>query len=81
MKNIIVEIQKYEDGTIGHIEFVKDTEREAISQFHTVMAAAAVSNLPRHSCTMLTEAGTPLRYESYEKIVEPEETTPEAEGE
>jgi len=78
MKYITVEIQKFEDGNIGLLTAVKDTEREAISQFHTVMAAAAVSNLPRHSCTMLTEAGTPLRYESYEKIVEPEETEEEA---
>lgn len=72
MKYIVIEIQKNAEGNISTIITTYDDERAAISKFHTVLAAAAVSGLPLHGCTMMLETGAPLRYEHYENV-QPEE--------
>ena len=68
MKYIVVEIQKFADGTIA-IPPVStyDTLLNAMSKYHQVMAVAAVSEVPIHSCVVLTDVGQEIRMDSYNK--------------
>ena len=52
----IIEMQTT-NGTTAHIVTTKSTRNEAEAEFHRVLAAAAVSNVEVHSCTILTEEG------------------------
>lgn len=93
----IVEIQQYlENGVPGgyghiiHYAYDEDATKarlKAESKYHEVLAAAAVSELPQHSATLLTSDGRAVMNQCYyheipEPEVEPtpeEETTPEEE--
>ena len=63
---IVIELQKSANGSVVHLLTTHTTQAEAESKFHTVLAAAAVSNLPSHSATLLTDNGYALRREFYE---------------
>ena len=52
----IIEMQTT-NGSTAHIVTTKATRNEAEAEFHRVLAAAAVSNVEIHSCTILTEEG------------------------
>lgn len=73
MNYIVMEIQKNAEGSIATLVNAYDTENEALARFHTVLAAAALSGLPLHGCTLLQETGAPMRYEHYSTVQEPEE--------
>jgi len=91
----IMEIQKYADGSYGHIVHVAYDEdatlarNKAESKYHEVLAAAAVSQLPSHSATILSTDGRQVANQCYYHAIpapepepEPEpEPTPEPEGE
>lgn len=62
---IVVEIQKNADGTVGTLVDSFADINSAENKFHTVLAYAAVSALPVHSCILFTEEGFPLRHECY----------------
>ena len=62
---IVIEIQANADGTVGTLVQTKYTLAEAESAFHGVLAAAAVSDVPKHSCVLLSDEGFPLRNERY----------------
>ena len=62
---VVIELQKNGDQ-LGSIVTKHNTRNEADSKFFSVMAAAAVSNVEKHACTMLTEEGTELRSAYYE---------------
>ena len=66
MKYIVIELQTMQDGSVANIVTTKDTRNEAESTFHSILAAAAISNLPCHSATMLTSDGFLLATEKYE---------------
>ena len=63
---IVIELQKSANGSVAHLLTTHETQAEAESKFHTVLAAAAVSSLPSHSATLLTDNGFALRREFYE---------------
>ena len=65
MKYITIEIQTNADGTVGTIVTPHDTRNAAESTFHTILAAAAVSELPCHAAVLITSEGYPVAYESY----------------
>ena len=68
MKYLVIEIQKFADGTVAVPPIsTYDSFFEAISRYHTVMAAAAVSDVPVHSCVVLNEVGQEIRMDSYNK--------------
>ena len=90
----VIEIQKYkgQDGeadSFGHIvhyaydEDANKARLKAESKYHEVLAAAAVSELPQHSATLLTSDGRAVMSQCYRhEVVEPEpEPTPEVEPE
>lgn len=62
---IVIEIQNNADGTVGTLVWSYDSQQAAESQFHTVLASAAVSNLPKHAAIMISEEGFPMRHECY----------------
>ena len=65
MKYIIIEIQTAQDGTVSTLVNTKDTRNEADSTFHSILAAAAISELPSHAAILMTADGNPLRNECY----------------
>lgn len=85
----VIEIQKYLSGEFGHIvhyaydEDANKARLKAESKYHEVLAAAAVSELPQHSATLLTSDGRAVMSQCYRhEVVEPEpEPTPEVEPE
>ena len=66
---VVIELQAW-NGTVANIVTTHETEESAMSKFHTIMAAAAVSSVPVHSAVVLTEEGYPVRNESYRHEVE-----------
>ena len=60
MKYIVMEIQTAADGTVATLVTQKDTLPEAQSTYYTVLAAAAVSQVPYHSAVLLTNEGITL---------------------
>lgn len=88
----IFEVQQYINGEFGHIvHFAYDANPtkarlKAEAKYHQVLAAAAVSELPQHSASLLTSDGRCLMNQCYRheiEVPEPEvePTEPEAEPE
>ena len=85
----VIEIQKYKGqdgeadsfGHIVHFAYDEDANKarlKAEAKYHEVLAAAAVSELPQHSATLLTSDGRAVMSQCYRHEVEPEtEPTPE----
>ena len=94
----IIELQQYQNGEYGNLtNYAYDIDPakarlKAESKYHEVLAAAAISELPQHSATLLTSDGRCIMNQCYrhtlpepEPEVEPEveepETEPGGEGE
>ena len=85
IKYIVLEIQTYADGNVGTLISSYDDRNAAESKYHTVLAAAAISQIPLHSAVILTNEGYILESRNYtytapEPEPEPspiEETEPE----
>ena len=75
MKLIVMEIQTGFDGVVGTIVTTyDDTERlQAEQKYHTILSAAAVSNLQCHAATILTSDGHEVKSERYYHALPPEE--------
>lgn len=67
-KYIVTEIQTALDGNVATIVNAYDALNLAEARFHTILAAAAVSNLAKHAAIMFSEEGLPLRYECYNHL-------------
>lgn len=81
MKYYIAEIQQHSDDVFAHLMHNADNRNEAESKYYQVLAAAAISNLPKHSAILFTDEGFPLMHHSYSHtpaspVIE-EETTEE----
>lgn len=70
----IIELQTNNDTT-AHLCYTAATIEEAKSKYHSILAAAAISNVDYHACVVLNEDGVTLARESYTHI----EETPEEE--
>lgn len=84
----IIELQQYQNGEYGnltHYAYDADPTKarlKAESKYHEVLAAAAISELPQHSATLLTSDGRCIMNQCYrhtapapESEVEPETET------
>lgn len=65
MKYIVVEIQKTAQGQIANLVTAYDTKKEAESHYHTVLAAAALSDLPAHGAVIIDENCMPIAWQCY----------------
>ena len=72
MKFLVTEIQTASDGTVAQITSVYDDRLHAESSYHTILAAAALSNLYMHAVIMYTSDGTSIMSGYYTHIPEPE---------
>ena len=61
---IVMEIQK--SSTASTIVNTYDTLNEAENKYHTILAYAAISNVPKHSAVLLTEEGDYIKHECFE---------------
>ena len=81
----VVEIQKYLNGEFGHlIHFAYDEDAtkarlKAEAKYHEVLAAAAISELPQHSATLLTSDGRCIMNQCYYHTVAAAEEGPQPE--
>lgn len=62
---VVIELQKSSDGTIASLVTTHADLNDAESKFHQVLSYAAVSNVPIHSCAMLSEDAYLVKAESY----------------
>lgn len=65
MKYIVIEIQTNADGTVGNIVQAFDSQDQAESAYHGVLASAAVSRLPKHAAVIMTDEGYCMEYRCY----------------
>jgi hypothetical protein len=68
MKYLVIEIQKNSDGTVAVPPIASyDSFFDALSRYHTILAAAAISDVPVHTALILNEVGQEVRLDSYNK--------------
>ena len=60
MNYLVIELQVNIDGAVGNIVTAYDNRSEAESHYHTVLAAAAVSSVPKHSAVLIDDEGAVL---------------------
>jgi len=77
---IVMEIQTNSDGTVGNFVFAYTNRDEAEAKMHTILASAAVSNLPRHAAVLFDNNGTRLDGKVYLHDISPEEPEEEPEA-
>lgn len=65
MAFVVVELQTYADGTVGNIVTAFTDQGKAEQKYHTILAAAAVSSLPKHAAVILANDGHSLMYQCY----------------
>lgn len=70
----IIELQT-KKGKTAHLYSTAKTYEEAMSKYHTVLAAAAISEVDIHACLVVNEQGGTIAREDYTHI----EETPEDE--
>ncbi len=64
-KYIVIELQTYADGSVGSFINTFDDRNTAEQKYHTILAAAAVSQIPTHAAVMLTKEGMLLMNQYY----------------
>ena len=74
---IVIEIQTNASGAVGNFVWAFVTENEAFSKYHTVLAAAAVSGLPCHSCVILRNDGLQIAAQHFDHRQPEPEPEPE----
>lgn len=66
MKYLVIEIQKSSDGTIAVPPIGSyDNFFDAMSAYHTILASAAISQVPVHTALILNEVGQEIRLDSF----------------
>ncbi len=74
MKYVVLELQKYADGTVGHLIDKYDDLEHAYSKFFLILSSAALSNVPVHSAVIIDETGMAIQSRSF---THPQEAEPE----
>lgn len=65
-KFIVIEMQKDANGNVAVVTpAMYDNQNAAENKFYTALAAAAISNVPKHSVVLLHEDGFIIRSEVY----------------
>ena len=65
MKYIVVELQNSAEGMLSPIVSNHNTLAEAENKYYTILAYAAVSEIPMHSAIIVREDGFPVMYKHY----------------
>jgi hypothetical protein len=62
---IVIELQKNTEGAVANLVTAHDTLAEAESKFYTILASAAINDVPVHSAIIVSEEGFPVKYQCY----------------
>lgn len=62
---IVIELQKNAEGVVSNIVTSHDSLAKAESAYYSVLAAAAISNVPVHSAIIVSEEGFPVKHQCY----------------
>ena len=73
MSYVVLEIQKYTNGQIGTLVNTYETLNQAYQKYHTILAAAAVSDLPTHAAVIISDEGQVVNFDSFRNNSEHEE--------
>lgn len=63
---IVIELQANNQGQVAHITTTYDNLPQAQQKFFTILAAAAVSNIPKHSAVILDQMGVLIARDGFE---------------
>lgn len=72
MKYIVLEIQTNANDEVAPLLTSYNERSAAENKYYTILAAAALSELPVHSAMILTNLGTIVKSETFNRIPEPE---------
>ena len=72
MKYIVLEIQTNANGEVANLLTVYNERSAAENKYYTILAAAALSELPVHLAMILTNLGTIVKSETFNRIPETE---------
>lgn len=62
---IVIELQKDANGNVANVVTAHETQAAAESKYHTVLAAAAISEVPMHAAALLSEEGFSIANQCY----------------
>lgn len=62
---IVIELQKNAEGVVSNLVTSFNSLAEAESKYYSVLAAAAVSEIPVHSAIIVSEEGFPVKHQCY----------------
>lgn len=65
MKYIVIELQKNAEGLVSNLVTGHDTLAEAESKFYSILASAAINDVPVHSAIIVSEEGFPVKNHCY----------------
>lgn len=65
-KYVVIEIQTMSNGQVACLATPYDSQMQAESSYHAVLAAAALSDLPRHAAVLMTSDGSVQMSQYYE---------------
>ena len=65
MKYIVIEMQKTAEGQVANLVTAHNTLAEAESKFYSILAAAAINDVPVHSAIIVSEEGFPVKHQCY----------------
>lgn len=64
---IVIELQKNAEGVVSNLVTSHNTLAEAESKFYTILAAAAINEVPVHSAIIVSEEGFPVKHQCYKR--------------
>ena len=62
---IVIELQKNSEDVVSNIVTDHATIAEAESHYYSILASAAISNIPVHSAVIVSEEGFPVKHQCY----------------
>ena len=62
---LVIEIQTMANGQVATITTQHATQNEAESKYHTVLAAAAISEIPAHAAVLMYHLGNVIAAQHY----------------
>ena len=65
MKYIVVELQKNAEGVVSNLVTAHNTLAEAESKYYTILASAAINDVPVHSAIIVSDEGFPVKHQCY----------------
>ena len=66
MKYIVIELQTNSQGAVANIVTAHDSRAQAESKYYTVLASAAISDVPKHAAVILDSDGGFIASECYD---------------